>query len=75
MGLVTVFWPLTTTGTEELVVQTGEARFVVDCSRNPVAFVGQVKITLVPKGVMVRDFSATVPLIVRLSSANFPPVM
>jgi hypothetical protein len=36
MGLVTVFCPLTTTGAAELVVQTGEARFVVNCRVYPV---------------------------------------
>ena len=35
IGLVTVFCPLTTTGPGELVVQTGETRFVVDCRLNP----------------------------------------
>jgi hypothetical protein len=35
MGLVTVFCPLTTTGAGELVVQTPESRFVVDCKVNP----------------------------------------
>ena len=44
MGLVTVFWPLTTTGEVELVLQTtGETRLVVDCKVNPTALVGQVK--------------------------------
>ena len=54
MGFVTVFWPLTTTGTGELVVQTaGETRFVVDCKVNPVALVGHVKITYGPEGITV----------------------
>src|SRR6266536_521309 len=54
MGLVTVFWPLTTTGVGELVLQTaGEARLVVDCKVNPTALVGHVKMTLVPEGMMV----------------------
>ena len=54
MGLVTVFRPLATTGAGELVVQTAdEPRFVVDCRVNPVALVGQVKITLAPEGMMV----------------------
>ena len=35
MGLVTVFWPLTTIGAGEFVVQTGETRFVADCKVNP----------------------------------------
>jgi hypothetical protein len=43
MGLVTAFWPLTTTGAGELVIQTaGETRFVVDCKMNPAALVGYV---------------------------------
>jgi hypothetical protein len=46
MGLVTVFWPLRTTGTAELVLQTGDVRFVVDCRVNPEALLGQVKIKL-----------------------------
>ena len=38
---------------EELVVQiAGETRFVVDCSMNPAALVGQVKITFVPEGII-----------------------
>jgi len=33
MGLVTVYWPFTTTGAAELVLQTaGETRLVVDCN-------------------------------------------
>ena len=37
MGLVTVFWPLMTTGMGELVVQTsGGIRLVVDCTVKPV---------------------------------------
>jgi hypothetical protein len=31
MGFVTVYWPLMTTGAGRLVIQTGEARFLVDC--------------------------------------------
>ena len=46
MGLVTVFCPLTTTGVAELVVQSGDERFVVDCRVKPLA--GQDKITLAP---------------------------
>jgi hypothetical protein len=53
-GLVTVFWPLTTTGAGELVVQTpGEPRFVVDCKMKPVALTGHVKTTLDLQGMMV----------------------
>ena len=43
--MVTVFSPLATIGSGELVVQTGETRFVADCKLNPVGLVGQVKIT------------------------------
>ena len=43
MGLVTVFWPLTTAGSGETVVQiTDGTRFVVDCKVKPVALVGQL---------------------------------
>jgi hypothetical protein len=49
IGLVTVFCPLMTTGVGELVVQTGEARLVVDCKLSPVALVGHVKQHLLPK--------------------------
>jgi len=52
MGFVTVFSPLTKTGASGLVVQTGEARFVVDCRVKPVKLVGQVRITFWPSGVM-----------------------
>ena len=53
MGLVTVYWPLTTTGAVELVVQTaGGARLVVNSKVNPEAVFVHVKITLVPEGVM-----------------------
>jgi len=48
--LVTAFWPFTTTGGGELVVQlAGETRFVVDCKVNPAALVDHVKITFVPE--------------------------
>jgi hypothetical protein len=54
MGLVTVFWPLTTTGAGELVVQIAdEARFVVDCKANPMALAGHVKITFAPEVMIV----------------------
>ena len=36
MGLVEVYWPLTMTGAGRFVVQTCEARLVVDCKANPV---------------------------------------
>ena len=48
MGLVTKLFPLTTTGDGRFVVQPGETRFVVDCSVNPLKFVGQNKITAIP---------------------------
>ena len=53
MGLVTVFCPLITTGAIELVVQTVEARFVVDCGVKPEKLVGQVKMTLPSEGMIV----------------------
>ena len=56
MELVTAFCPLTTADTGETVVHNaGETRFVVDCrvNGNPVALVGQDKITFAAKGVMV----------------------
>src|SRR5438105_13661563 len=53
MGLVTVFCPLTMTGAGGLAIHTGERRFVVDCKLNPVALVGQVKITFDPERMMV----------------------
>src|SRR5439155_21800 len=47
IGLVTAFWPFTTTGPGETVVQTaGETRFVVDCSVNAAVLVGHVRTTL-----------------------------
>ena len=49
IGLVTVNCPLTMTGVGELVVQTGERRFVVDCKLKPVGTAGQVKIMLKPE--------------------------
>ena len=50
---MTSFCPLTTTGAEELVVQTIETMFVVDRKVNPVALVGHVKITNVPEEITV----------------------
>ena len=44
---------MTTTGAGRLVDQTDELRFVVDCSVNPTAFVGQLTITFVPEAVIV----------------------
>jgi len=44
--LVTVFWPLTTTGSGETVVQSAnQPRFVADCRVKPVALVGRVNMT------------------------------
>src|SRR6266571_5865525 len=54
MGLVTAFCQSTTTGPGETLVQkTGETRFEVDCKVNPVALVGQVKMTFAPEGMIV----------------------
>src|SRR5438046_6481297 len=63
MRLVTAFWPLTTMGVGELVVQkAGETRFVVDCKVNPVALVGHVKIILAPEGITVSCGGGSVRL-------------
>ena len=40
---MTVYWPLTMTGAGRLVVQTGEARLVVDCKAKAPESAGQVK--------------------------------
>ena len=45
MGLVTVFWPVTTTGSGETAAQTGETRFVVDCKVKPVVLVRNVSVS------------------------------
>src|SRR4029079_12632361 len=42
-------------GVTELVVQTGEARFVVDCKVNPVKFVNHIKTVFEPEGVKIID--------------------
>src|SRR5215831_804459 len=52
IGLVTVFWPFTTNGGGRLVVQTGEPRFVVDCSVKLVKLVGQDTMTVAAEGVI-----------------------
>jgi len=53
MGLVMVFCPLMMTGAVELVLQiAGGVRLVVNSKVKPVAFVVQVKITLVPAGII-----------------------
>ena len=60
IGLVTVFWPLTTTGAGRLVVQTAEGlRFVVDCKVKPVAVVDQDRRTFWPDGVIVNGGRTT----------------
>src|SRR5665213_614857 len=54
MGLVTVFCPLTMTALGETLPQTAdETRFVVDCKIYSAVLAGQVKITLVPDGMIV----------------------
>ena len=50
---MTVFCPLTVPGAARLVVTADEPRFVVDCKVNPVALVGQLKMTFAPAGVIV----------------------
>src|ERR1700675_4205630 len=67
IGLVTVFCPLTTTGAGELVVQTDDARLVVDCRLKPVELVGHIKKNCCPEGRIVScggggDRLNTVPL-------------
>ncbi len=53
---------MTTTGAGELVLQiTGETRLVADCSVNPTALVGHVKIAFAPKGVIVSCGALTDP--------------
>jgi hypothetical protein len=49
MVFVTTLFVLTTTGERETVPQTAGKRFVVDFNVKPVAFVGHVKMTLVPE--------------------------
>ena len=54
MELVTVFWPFTMIGPDELVVQdAGETRFVVYCKVYPTLLVGHVKTILAPRGMIV----------------------
>ena len=53
--MVTVFFPLMTTCEGETASHvTGEARFVTDCKLKSVALVGHVKITLVPKRIILN---------------------
>ena len=60
MGLVTTFWPPTTTGDGETVLQTAaEPRFGEDCKVYPVALVGQLKTILVP-GLLIPRLGAPV---------------
>src|SRR5580698_3996526 len=83
MALATVFWPPTTTGPGETMLQFVETAFVTDCRLNPVTLVGHVKMTLVPDcrmlnfgGLMVAGPIArlkTVPEPVKLSGLP-PPV-
>lgn len=50
MGLVTVFFPLITTGDVKLVTQDdAETGLVVDCKTYPMALVGHVKIASFPE--------------------------
>src|SRR5579872_2243359 len=54
IGLVTVFWPLTTNGTKRLGVQIELGpKLVVACKVKPVAAVGQDRTTIWPDGVIV----------------------
>lgn len=72
MGLVTVFSPLTMTGSGELVIQKAdETRFVVDCRVKPVVLVGHVKMTLDPERIKVRSGG---PGTVRLKTVPSPLV-
>ena len=49
IGFVTMFWPLITVAGEEIVVQIADGpRFVLECRLNPLADVGQLKITFDP---------------------------
>ena len=72
--MVTLFCPLTTTGTGVFVVQTGERRFVLHCKVSPVRLVGHARITFAPERKIVSGGGAddnvilnTVPL------PEFPP--
>ena len=74
MGLVTAFWPLRTMGPGETLVQiAGETGLVVDCKVNPVALVGQVRITLAPEGMIVSWGGLTEPN-ERLNTVPLPAV-
>ena len=72
--MVTVFCPLTTIGTTELVVQTtGETRFVVDCKVNPVALAGHVKIKFIPERSAEALGRGASKLALAMNGQNFPP--
>ena len=74
MGLVTTFWPLTTTGEAEIEFQIAVGgRLVVNASPKPVTFVGHVKSMFAPANEMdngggvladVSERLKTVPLLV-----------
>ena len=53
--MVTAFCALTTTGAAETLAQAEDVRFVADCKRKPIAFVGQVKTTFEPEELMPKD--------------------
>ena len=59
MALVTVFCPLTTTGAGELVVQTSETRFVVDCNVKLMSPIGQLRITFCCESIIVNGGRVT----------------
>lgn len=53
--LVTVYWPLTTTGAGATAIHAvGEIRFVVACRANPVTLVGHFKTTFVPEAAILN---------------------
>jgi hypothetical protein len=59
IGFVTIFNPLTTTGTGKTLVQTGgETRLLLDCKKD-VPPVGHVKTTFKPDGAMANCGGAT----------------
>ena len=72
MGLVTANCPLTMTGVGELVIQTGETRFVVDCRVKPVKFVGHDKMTLAADGMIASCGGGNVRL-KTMPTSELPP--
>ena len=54
MGLVTVYCPLTMTGTGKLVFQAAGERFVVDSKVNPITVFVHVNTTFVPERKMLN---------------------